>query len=91
MDEVPAGWTGMRGAVEAAGWKFGGEALKRVPRGFDPEHSLADELKLKDYVVSVPLTEAQVCRPDFLDEYVELCRSAAPLPAYLCSVLGLTW
>jgi uncharacterized protein (TIGR02453 family) len=91
MDEDPAGWIRMRGAVEAAGWKFGGDALKRVPRGFDREHSLADELRLKDYVVSVPLTEAQVCRPDFVDEYVELCRSAAPLPAYLCGVLGLTW
>jgi len=37
------------------------------------------------------LTEEQVCRPGFLDEYVELCRAAAPLPAYLCGVLGLTW
>ncbi len=91
MDEDPDGWTGMRRAVEAGDWSFGGEALKRVPRGYEPEHLLADELKLKDYVVSVPLSEEKVCRPDFLDEYVELCRSAAPLPAYLCGVLGLTW
>ena len=91
MDEDPDGWTGMRQAVEAAGWSFGGESLKRVPRGFAQEHALADELKLKDYVVSVPLTEEQVCHPEFLDDYVDLCRTAAPLPAYLCGVLGLTW
>lgn len=91
MDEDPDGWTGVRGAVEAAGWKFGGESLKRVPRGYESEHALADELKLKDYIVSVPLTEKQVCSPGFLDEYVDLCRAAAPLPAYLCGVLGLAW
>ena len=91
MDEDPDGWTGVRGAVEAGGWKFGGESLKRVPRGYESEHALADELKLKDYIVSVPLTENQVCRPGFLDEYVELCRSASPLPAYLCGVLVLAW
>ena len=91
IHEDPDAWTSMRSAVEAAGWSFGGESLKRIPRGFEPEHALADELKLKDYVISVPLTEEQVCRPGFLDEYVELCRAAAPLPAYLCGVLGLTW
>jgi uncharacterized protein (TIGR02453 family) len=91
MDEDPDGWTGMRGVVEAAGWKFGGESLKRVPRGYEAEHALADELKLKDYIVSVPLDEERVCGPDFLDDYVELCRTAAPLPAYLCGVLGLDW
>jgi uncharacterized protein (DUF2461 family) len=48
-------------------------------------------LKRKEYIVSVPLDEDEICRPDFRDRYVELCRSAAPLPAYICGVLGLTW
>ena len=91
MVDDPDGWTDMRGKVKQAGWNFVGEALKRVPRGFEAEDPLADDLKRKDYVVSVPLDENEVCRPDFRDRYVELCRSAAPLPAYLCGVLGLTW
>ena len=89
--EDPDGWTEMRDAVEQVGWTFGGEALKRVPRGFELDHPLADELKRKDYIVSVPLSEDEVCRTDFRDRYVELCRSVAPLPAYLCGVLGLNW
>jgi uncharacterized protein (DUF2461 family) len=91
MAEDADGWTDMRGKVEQAGWNFVGEALKRVPRGFEAENPLADELKRKEYIVSVPLDEDEICRPDFRDRYVELCRSAAPLPAYICGVLGLTW
>lgn len=91
MVEDPDGWTNMRDKVVRSGWEFGGESLQRIPRGFEAEHPLADDLRRKDYVVSVPLDEEAVCRPDFLDRYVELCRSAAPLPSYLCGVLGLTW
>ncbi len=91
MDEHPERWTRMRDRVERAGWHFGGESLKRIPRGFEQEHPLANDLRRKDYIVSVPLDEEEVCRPDFRDRYIETCRSAAPLPAYLCGVLGLTW
>jgi len=89
--EAPERWMTMRDRVVRAGWVFGGESLKRIPRGFEAEHPLADDLRRKDYVVSVPLDEATACRSDFLDRYIELCRSAAPLPSYLCGILGLTW
>jgi hypothetical protein len=32
------------------------------PRGFDPNHRFIEDIKRKDFVVSVGLTEAQVCR-----------------------------
>ncbi|MCL7937669.1 MAG: DUF2461 domain-containing protein [marine benthic group bacterium] len=91
MVEEPDRWTTMRDGLEAKGWAFGGEALKRVPRGVDPDHPLADDLKRKDYIVSLPLDEGEICRSDFPDRYLDLARSAAPLPEYLCRVLGLAW
>jgi uncharacterized protein (TIGR02453 family) len=91
MVEEPKGWSKMREGLESDGWEFGGEALKRVPRGHDPDHPLAEDLKRKDYIVSIPLGEEEICSPDFLDRYLELARSAAPMPAYLCKSLGLAW
>jgi uncharacterized protein (TIGR02453 family) len=91
MSETPGSWRKMKSRVEQHGWEFAGESLKRIPRGYDAGHALADDLKRKDYIVSKSLTEEEMCRPDFADRYVELARTAAPLPAYLCEVLGLTW
>lgn len=91
LSEEPDRWERMKHRVVKDGWEFGGESLKRVPRGYDLDHPLVDDLRRKDYIVSVPLTEDEVCRPGFRDRYIELARSAAPLPEYLCGVLGLAW
>ena len=34
-----------------------GDRLSRPPRGFDPDHPFIDDLKMKDFVASVALTE----------------------------------
>jgi uncharacterized protein (TIGR02453 family) len=91
MVDEPGHWEKMKARVVDDGWEFGGESLKRVPRGYEADHPLATDLKRKDYIVSIPLTEDEVCRPDFRDRYIELARSAAPLPEYLCGALGLAW
>jgi hypothetical protein len=36
-------------------------------------------------------SEADVCKPDFLDRYTAACRSAAPLVQFLTKALGLAW
>lgn len=77
--------------VLAAGVPVQGESLKRPPNGYDPSHCFVDDLKRKDHVVLVPFSEADVLRPDFLDAYVEVCRSAAPLIAFLTRALDLEW
>lgn len=91
IDEAPDAWTSMRSGVERDGWTLEGESLKRIPRGFEADHPLAEDLKRKDYIVSRPLDEATVCSEDFPDRFIALCESAAPLPAYLCRVLGVAW
>ena len=83
----PKAWTALR----AKGLEVQGDAAARVPRGFDPNHPLAEALKLKDYYTMIPLTEAQVCAPDFLEEFAALCRRQAPLVKFLSEALGLAW
>lgn len=70
---------------------IGGDSLKRAPKGFDPEHPLIEDLKRKDYLASIVLNEKIVSEPDFLDYYVELCKTAAPFMEFLTRAVGLDW
>ncbi len=70
---------------------LGGDALVRPPKGFDPDHPLIEDLKRKDYLASIVLNEKIVCQPDFLDYYVELCKTAAPFMEFLTRAVGLDW
>ena len=83
----PRIWTALKGK----GIQVQGDTLARVPRGFDPQHPLADALRLKDYYTLIPLTEAQVCAPAFVRTYAELCRQQAPLMKFLTAALNLDW
>lgn len=78
-------------ALKRAGIEVQGEALKRVPSGFPTDHPCAEDLKLKDIFTVAPLTEKEVCAPDFLDRYLARCRQGAPLVRFLAEALELPW
>ncbi|BDU72154.1 DUF2461 domain-containing protein [Mesoterricola silvestris] len=78
-------------AIRAAGLEVLGESLVRVPQGFDPASPLAEDLKLKDFYTHQPLTQKQVCAPDFLEVFTEICRRNAPLQKFLTRALDLPW
>lgn len=78
-------------ALKAKGLEVGGEALKRVPAGFTPDHPCAEDLKLKDFYTHVPLTDREVCAPDFLARYAQACAQGAPLVRFLTRALELPW
>lgn len=68
-----------------------GEQLSRPPRGYDATHSLIDDLRRKDFVMSLALDEATACAPDFLDRFVDVCRISAPFMRFLTESLALPW
>ena len=65
-----------------------GESLKRVPRGYDPDHPLAEVLKLKDITALATLTQKDVTTPGFVDVFAQDCRAGAPLVKFICDALG---
>ena len=67
------------------------ERLKRPPRGFDPNHPLIEDLKLKGFIRSGRFTQKQACAPDFLNEYARACKRAGPLMEFLATAVGLKW
>jgi uncharacterized protein (TIGR02453 family) len=68
-----------------------GETLTRPPRGFDPSHPLIEDLKRKDFVTHIALSEKQICRAGFLEDFVAACRTMSPLNAFLAKALDLAW
>ncbi len=91
IDERPEAWRRARRAVERAGWRLDGGALRRMPRGWPADHPDAEDLKRTDLVVTFDLTEAEACEPGFAARFIELCRGATPLLAFACEALGIPW
>jgi uncharacterized protein (TIGR02453 family) len=72
-------------------YELGGESLKRAPQGYDPDHPQIEDLKRKDFVAIVELSEEDACAPDFIDRYTGLCTAAAPFMRFLVQALNLPW
>ena len=57
--------------------------LKKVPAGFDPDFKHPEWLKHKTYTFSTPLTDEQVCSPDFIDRITDIALAAKPMNDFL--------
>ena len=66
-----------------------GEALKRVPSGYDKDHPLAEDLKRKNFAALERLSEKDATGPDFLQRYARACESMAPTVGFLCRAVGV--
>lgn len=82
----PAEWSAVRKRVDVEG-----EALKRVPAGFDAGHRHAEDLKLKDFYVMESFSDREVCSRGFMDRFLAVCRRTDPLMQFLTGALGLPW
>ncbi|MGH7537767.1 MAG: DUF2461 domain-containing protein [Gemmatimonadales bacterium] len=68
-----------------------GDSLKRPPAGYDADHPFIADLKRKEFYVMTEFTDRQVCAPDFMDRYLDACRTASPLVRFLAQAVGLPW
>lgn len=86
----PAAWSDVVSdrALRRAWGEVQGERLVRPPRGAPADHPYLDDLRLKDFLVMVELTEAEVCRPDFLNRFAKMCAAAMPLMTFLARAIG---
>ena len=88
----PAAWRkAVGGKAFRAACRLEGESATRVPRGFDPDHPLAADIKRKDFTALADFTEREALAPTFLSRYVDFCRATSPLNAFIAEALGLDW
>ena len=90
--EIEANYEEVEQIMAAPQWKkyfaqdfdsYWGTGLKKVPAGFDPGFVHAEWLKHKMYTFSVPLTDEEVCAPDFIDHITDIAAAAKPMNDFL--------
>jgi uncharacterized protein (TIGR02453 family) len=84
--EHPDDWKRARGRLP-----LGGDTLRRPPRGYDPAHPFIDDIKRKDFISSIRLSDKEVTSPRFLTSFLATCRKLSPLPKFLAGALDLPW
>jgi uncharacterized protein (TIGR02453 family) len=80
----PEQWAKVRRKLELEG-----DSLTRPPRGYDREHPFIEDIKRKDFVASVALSDRQVCGPAFMRDFAAACRAMVPLVEFTTEALGL--
>lgn len=82
----PDRWAGVREKLALEG-----DRLARPPRGIDCQHPFIDDLKMKDFVSSIPFTEKQICGQGFLRVFTAACAKVSPLVEFTTRALGLKY
>ena len=77
------------GAALGSGCMIAGESLKKVPRGYDPDHPHAEDLKRKDFGQHRPLSDAALVGKDLLGEIDDGFRAVKPLLQFLAKAVDL--
>ena len=90
MVEDPDSWEAVVTDADFQGaFERRGERLSRAPRGFDPSHPVAEDLRWKDHIGIAELGESDVTSVRFLDSFTARCQAAVPYVAWLCRATGV--
>ncbi|MFC1856921.1 DUF2461 domain-containing protein [Thermodesulfobacteriota bacterium] len=88
--ENPSGWKRTaRGKSFRSKFNLAGDSLIRAPKGYDPHHPLIEDLKRKDFIGTINLSQKAVTTPEFPGEFAELCRAGSSFMKFLCHALEL--
>ena len=61
----------------------------RMPRGYSADHSMADDLRRKDFIGISRYEIGDVTEPEFVDYVADCFADARPFMRFLCSALEL--
>ncbi|MBI1251972.1 MAG: TIGR02453 family protein [Alphaproteobacteria bacterium] len=87
----PADWKKARDAASikrAFGAISDEDKLTKAPRGFDPEHALIEDIKLKSFFVMQESNEADAGDAAFAKTVAKAYADAAPVMGFLCRAVG---
>jgi len=66
-----------------------GESLKRPPPGFDPEHPCIEDIKRKDFAITVELDDKRIASPAFKGDVVKAYKAITPFVEFVTRAIGL--
>ncbi|HTL11059.1 MAG TPA: DUF2461 domain-containing protein [Bdellovibrionota bacterium] len=74
-----------------AGLEVEGDKLKRPPQGVSPDDPLIEDLKLKDFFVTVEFSDKDVCSKNFPQKVIKAYQSITPMMRFLSEAVRLPW
>lgn len=86
MIDHPEAFVRVKDELERNGYALDrSEVLKTMPRGFAEyaDHDLADDLRLKELIVTEQLSMTACCTPDLVQRVTDFALGVAPLLVYL--------
>ncbi len=90
IDQHPAEWKkASRNKRFTDVFTVTGDSLTRPPKGYDEDHPLIEDLKRKDFIASVKLTQAQITSSEFLDLFLDNVKRSKPYMGFLCEAVGV--
>ncbi len=85
-------WKSIRtGKVFGTSCGMAGESLKRPPTGFAADHPFIEDIKRKDFAVTMPLDDKTVVSASFMDDVVDSFRATTPFLEFLTRAIGLSF
>jgi uncharacterized protein (TIGR02453 family) len=66
-------------------------ALKRAPRGFDPDLPMIEDIKRKSFTASLRLSDGQMKSDDVMRTFIATCKELVPLMRFLAGAVGTRW
>ena len=92
IDTHPTEWVAAKTAPDMLqSHEVGGDALKRPPKGYDPDHLLMEDLKKKTHFASTRYSENDVTSSDFIDRFTDDCIAISPFIGFLTRAIGLPY
>lgn len=67
-------------------WKD--DALKNIPKGYDKEHNYGEWLKLKSFIITHELKDAEVTDKNFVKNVVKIMKASKPLNDFLTEAIS---
>src|SRR5215510_11284196 len=71
--------------------QMGGDSMKRLPSGYDPNHPFAADLMRRDFICWSEFSDKQLTSPTLLKDVIRSCHAAAPFMEFLTRATGLPW
>jgi uncharacterized protein (TIGR02453 family) len=87
---APARWLAVRAALEADGLALSmGRPMARLPKGFETQvgSAIAEDLKLRNFIVSRPIAADRLGEASLVDEIVDFAGAGLPLLKFGWSAL----
>lgn len=88
IDDDPKYWKRSKNAKAfKSTFEMHGDSLKRPPRGYQAEHPLIDDLKLKDHIGLTNLTKSDLYDRKLIDKLIQRFKAAKPFVRFLCDAI----